>query len=117
MFRRINSSPVLFAQPLKIKNRQWFRSFKNIAKQMGNLLRDRSMLTFRSSLKLPIKSVGKVLDVQDRHTFTPIFLHYGGTRSMESTQLSATVNSGSRSAWACGLDPTRDRFEGIPLPP
>jgi hypothetical protein len=63
MFRRINSSPVLFTQALELEDRQELRAFKNVAKEMGNLLRDRSMLAFRSSLKLPIKTVWKILDV------------------------------------------------------
>jgi hypothetical protein len=36
------------------------------------------MLALCPSLKLPIKSVGKVLDVQDCHILPPEFLHYGG---------------------------------------
>jgi hypothetical protein len=34
---------------------------------MRDLLSDRSVLALRSSLKLLVESVGKILDVQDRH--------------------------------------------------
>jgi len=81
MFRRVNSSPVLFAQTLEIKNRQRFRRFKSIAKKMSNLLSDRSVLALRSSLELPVERVGKVLDVQYCHRVTPKLLHNGGTIS------------------------------------
>jgi hypothetical protein len=63
MFGGLDSPPVLFAQPFEIEDRQRFRAFKSFAKEMGNLLRNRSMLAFRPSLKLPIKNVGKILDV------------------------------------------------------
>jgi len=63
MFRWVNSSPVLFAQPLEIKNRKRFPRFKSIAEKMSNLLSDRSVLALRSSLELPVERVGKVLDV------------------------------------------------------
>src|SRR2546423_1674414 len=64
MFRWVNSSPVLFAQPLESKNRQRFRRFKSIAEKMSNLLSDRSVLALRSSLELPVERIGKVLDVR-----------------------------------------------------
>src|ERR1700739_2873971 len=86
MFRRVNSSPVLFAQPLETKNRQRFRRFKSIAEEMSNLLSDRSVLALRSSLKLPVERVGKVLDVQNCHRVTPKLLHNGGTISEVSRQ-------------------------------
>src|ERR1700675_1680388 len=69
MFRRFNSSPVLFAQTLEIKNRQRFRRFKSITKKMSNLLSDRSVLTLRSSLELSVERVGEVFDVQNCHRF------------------------------------------------
>jgi len=93
MFRWVNSSPVLFAQPLEIKNRQRFRRFKSIAEKMSNFLSDRSMLAFRSSLELPVKRVGKVLDVQNCHRVTPKLLHNGGTISDVSRPLLALKNS------------------------
>src|SRR5215470_1014802 len=77
MFRRVNSSPVFFSQPLEIKDGQRLRRFKSITEEMGDLLRDRSMLTLGPGLKLPVENVGKILDVQDRHVHTPKFLHYG----------------------------------------
>src|ERR1700682_942330 len=92
MFRWVNSSPVLFAQPLKIKNRQKFRRFKSIAEKMSNFLSDRSMLALRSSLELPIKRVGKVIDVQNCHRVTPKHLHSGGTISDVSRPLLAPKN-------------------------
>src|SRR6266700_7208860 len=79
MFRRVNSSPVIFAQPLESKNRQRFRRFKSIAEKMSNLLSDRSVLALRSSLQLPVERIGKVLDVQNCHSVTPKLLHNGGT--------------------------------------
>ena len=79
MFRRVNSSPVLFAQPLEIKNRQRLGRFKGSAEKMSNLLGDRSVLALRSSLELFVKGVGKILDVQDRHRIPPKLLHNGGT--------------------------------------
>src|ERR1700757_1856728 len=79
MFRRVNSSPMLFAQPLETKNRQRFRRFKSIAEKMSNLLSDRSVLAFRSSLELLVERIGKVLDVQNCHSVTPKLLHNGGT--------------------------------------
>src|SRR2546429_9929127 len=90
MFRWVNSSPVLFTQPLEIKNRQRFRHFKSIAEKMSNFLSDRSMLAFRSSLELPVKRVGKVLDVQNCHRVTPKLLHNGGTISDVSRPLLAS---------------------------
>src|ERR1700757_3653922 len=87
MFRRVNSSPMLFAQPLETKNRQRFRGFKSIAEKMSNLLSDRSVLALRSSLKLPVERVGKVLDVQNCHRVTPKLLHNGGTISDVSRPL------------------------------
>ena len=87
MFRRVNSSPVLFAQPLETKNRQRFRRFKSIAEKMSNLLSDRSVLALRSSLKLPVERVGKVLDVHNCHGITPKLLHNGGTISDVSRPL------------------------------
>jgi hypothetical protein len=92
MFRWVNSSPVLFAQPLEIKNRQRFRRFKSIAEKMSNFLSDRSMLALRSSLELPVKRVGKVLDVQNCHRVTPKLLHNGGTISEASRPLLASKN-------------------------
>jgi hypothetical protein len=59
----VNSLPVFFAQALEIEDRQRLRSFEGITKEMGNLLRNRSMLALCPSLKLLIKRVGKVLDV------------------------------------------------------
>src|SRR5258708_39284236 len=79
MFRRVNSSPMLFSQPLETKNRQMFRRFKSIAEKVSNLLSDRSVLALRSSLKFPVERVGKVLDVQNCHGITPKLLHNGGT--------------------------------------
>src|SRR5258708_10019048 len=87
MFRWVNSSPVLFAQPLEIKNRQRFRRFKSIAEKMSNLLSDRSVLALRSSLELPVEGVGKVLDVQYCHRATPKLLHNGGIISEVSRPL------------------------------
>src|ERR1700686_4719124 len=78
MFRCVNSSPVLFAQPLEIKNRQRFRRFKSVAEKMSNLLSDRSVLALRPSLELFVERVGKVLDVQYCHLLTPKLLHNGG---------------------------------------
>src|SRR6267378_933412 len=92
MFRWVNSSPVLFAQPLEIKNRQRFRRFKSIAEKMSNFLSDRSMLAFRSSLELPVQRVGKVLDVENCHRVTPKLLHNGGTISDVSRPLLASKN-------------------------
>src|SRR5258708_2694836 len=92
MSRWVNSSPVLFAQPLEIKNRQRFRRFKSIAEKMSNLLGDRSVLALRSSLELPVKRVGKVLDVQYCHWFTPKLLHSGGTIGDVSRPLLAPKN-------------------------
>src|SRR6266550_2202399 len=79
MFRWVNSTPVLFAQPLESENRQRFRRFKSIAEKMCNLLSDRSVLALRSSLELPVERIGKVLDVQNCHSVTPKLLHNGGT--------------------------------------
>jgi hypothetical protein len=78
VFRRIYSSPVLFAQPFEIEDRQWFPGFENLGEQMGNLLRDRAMLAFGPSLQLAVERVGEVLDVQDGHWIPPLFLHLGG---------------------------------------
>jgi len=61
MLRWVNSSPVLFAQPFEIKNRQRFRRFKSIAEKMSNLLSDRSVLALRPSLELLVQRIGKVL--------------------------------------------------------
>src|ERR1700726_1353136 len=79
MFRWVNSSPVLFAQPLESKNRQRFRRFKSIAEKMSNLLSDRSVLALRSSLELSVERVGKVFYVQNCHSVPPKLLHNGGT--------------------------------------
>src|SRR5580692_56303 len=96
MFRRGNSSPVLFAQPLETKDRQRFRRFKSVAEKMSNLLSDRSMLALRPRLKLPVERVGKVLDVQNCHRVTPKLLHNGGTVSDESRpSLSPRISIGS----------------------
>src|SRR5258707_15731083 len=92
MFRRVNSSPVLFAHPLETKNRQRFRRFKSIAEKVSNLLSDRSMLALRSSLKFPVERVGKVLDVQNCHGITPKLLHNGGTAGDVSRPLLSTKN-------------------------
>src|SRR6266851_8657129 len=92
MFRRVNSSPVLFAQTLEIKNRQRFRHFKSIAEKMSNLLGDRSVLTLRSSLELSVERVGEVFDVQNCHGFTPKLLHSGGTIGDVSRPLLAPKN-------------------------
>jgi hypothetical protein len=54
---------------------------------MSNLLSDRSVLALRSSLKLPVERVGKVLDVQNCHRVTPKLLHNGGTISDVSRPL------------------------------
>jgi hypothetical protein len=78
MFRWVNSSPVLFAQPLEIKDGQGFRRFKSIAEKMSYLLSDRSVLALRSCLELPVERIGKVLDVQNCHRVTPKLLHNGG---------------------------------------
>src|SRR6266446_9560282 len=67
MLRWVNSSPVLFAQPFEIKNRQRFRRFKGIAEKMSNLLSDGSVLALRPSLELLVQRIGKVLDVQYCH--------------------------------------------------
>src|ERR1700688_1291044 len=82
MFRRVNSSPVLFAQTLEIKNRQRFRRFKSITKKMSNLLSDRSVLTLRSSLELSVERVGEVFDVQNCHRIPPKLLHNGGVSAI-----------------------------------
>src|SRR5580693_10267346 len=92
MFRSFNSSPVLFAQTLEIKNRQGFRHLKSITKKMGNLLSDRSVLTLRSSLELPVERVGEVFDVQNCHRIPPKLLHNGGTISDLSRPLLAPKN-------------------------
>src|SRR5271169_2553133 len=104
MFRRVNSSPVLFAQPLEIKNRQRFRRFKGIAKKMSNLLSDRSVLAFRSSLELPVERVGKVFYVQNCHRVTPKLLHNGGITNDVSRPLLASKNFHKIPApeFACG---------------
>jgi hypothetical protein len=70
MFRWVNSSPVLFAQPLEIKNRQRFRRFKSIAEKMRNLLSDRSVLALGPSLEFLLERVGKVLDIQYCHVYS-----------------------------------------------
>src|SRR6266478_9754189 len=98
MFRRVNSSPVLFAQALETKNRQRFRRFKSIAEKVSNLLSDRSVLALRSSLKFPVERVGKVLDVQNCHGITPKLLHNGGTAGDVSRPLlSPRMSIGSSS--------------------
>jgi len=71
MLERVNPGPVLFAQSLEIKDRQRFWCFKGIAEDMGDLLRDRSMLALRPSLKLLIESVGKAFDIEDCHALLP----------------------------------------------
>src|SRR5271169_6296129 len=91
MFRWVNSSPVLFAQSLEIKNRQRFRRFKGIAKKMSNLLSDRSVLVLRASLELPVERVGKVFYVQNCHKVTPK-LHNRGIISDVSRLLLAPKN-------------------------
>ena len=92
MFRWVNSSPVLFAQPLESKNRQRFRRFKSIAEKMSNLLSDRSVLALRSSPELPVERIGKVLDVQNCHSVTPKLHHNGGTVNDVSRLLLAPKN-------------------------
>lgn len=96
MFRWFDSSPVLFAQPPQIKNRQGFRRFKRIAEKMNNLLSDRSVLALRSSLELPVERVGKVLYVQYCHSVTPKLLHNGGTISDVSSPLFAPKKTSQR---------------------
>src|ERR1700730_11347532 len=95
MFRRVNSSPVLFAQTLEIKNRQRFRRLKSITKKMSNLLSDRSVLTLRSSLELPVERVGEIFDVQNCHRVPPKLLHNGGLISDLSRPLLAPKTSAS----------------------
>jgi hypothetical protein len=68
MCRRINLPPVFFTQPLEIKDGQRLRCFKSVAEYMRDLLSDRSVLALRSSLKLLVQSVGKILNVEDRHS-------------------------------------------------
>src|SRR5882762_5985320 len=92
MFRWVNSSPVLFAQSLEIKNRQRFRRFKSMAEKVSNLLSDGSVLALRSSLELSVERVGKVLDVQHCHGFTPKLLHNGGIVRNVSRPLLAPKN-------------------------
>src|SRR5260370_30858685 len=92
MFRWFDSSPVLFAQPLEIKNRQGLRRFKRIAEKMSYLVSDRSVLALRSSLELPVERIGKVLDVQNCHRVTPKLLHNGGTVNDVSRLLVAQKN-------------------------
>src|SRR5260370_31131121 len=92
MFRRVNSSPVLFAQTLEIKNRQRFRHFKSITQKMSNLLSDRSVLTLRSSLELSVERVGEGFDVQNCHRVPPKLLHNGGIISDLSRPLVAPKN-------------------------
>src|ERR1700720_4411531 len=92
MFRWVNSSPVLFAQPLESKNRQRFRRFKSIAEKMSNLLSDRSVLALRSSLELPVERIGKGVYVQNCHSVPPKLLHNGGTVNGLSSLLLAPRN-------------------------
>src|SRR5580704_4826428 len=99
MFRRVNSSPVLFAQPLETKNRQKFRRFKSVAEKMSNLLSDRSVLALRSCLKLPVERVGKVLDVQNcvsrKHKLAQVsgFRESGNrNRDLQNPHLTSTDN-------------------------
>src|SRR5580700_3549030 len=113
MFRWVNSSPVLFAQALEIKNRQRFRRFKSNAEKMSNLLSDRSVLALRSSLELPVERIGKVLDVQNCHRLTPKLLHNGGTISdVSRPSLSPSVPKEPLSRWgsvptSCGAPTTK----------
>src|ERR1700693_1659836 len=92
MFRWVNSSPVLFAQPLESENRKRFRRFKSIAEKMSNLLSDRSVLALRSSLELPVERIGKVFYVQNCHSVPPKLLHNGGTVNDLSRVLLAPRN-------------------------
>src|ERR1700730_19349397 len=92
MFRWVNSSPVIFAQPLESKNRQRFRRFKSIAEQMSNLLSHRSLLALRSSPELPVERIGKVFYVQNCHSVPPKLLHNGGTINGLSRLLLAPRN-------------------------
>jgi hypothetical protein len=56
-----------FAQPFEIEDGQGLRCLQCIAKELGNLLRNRSMLALGPSPKLPVEGVGQVLDIQDCH--------------------------------------------------
>src|SRR5215469_1069909 len=79
MIGGIDSSPVLFAQPLELENRKRFWCLKRVAEEMRNFLCDGTMLTPCPSLKLLVQGVGKIFDVKDRHALPPKLLQYGGT--------------------------------------
>jgi len=68
MFRRVNSSPVLFAQPLRSRIDR-VSAFQSITQKMSNLLSDRSVADASSSLELSVERVGEVFDVQNCHRF------------------------------------------------
>ena len=65
MVRGIDAPPVLLAQAFQIKNGKRCRAFQSLGEQMCNFLRNGPMLSLGTRLELPIKRVGKVLDIQD----------------------------------------------------
>src|ERR1700730_6435343 len=73
---------------------------------MGNLLRDGSMLALCPSPELPVETVGKVFDVEDRHMVPPKLLHYGGTWFGPSSEVMAKHGSLEREPSAIPQSPS-----------
>jgi hypothetical protein len=78
MFRGVHSSPICFAQAFKIEDGQRLPCFERIAEKVRDLLGNGSVKALGPSLKLFVKGVRKVFDIQDGHFVPPKYLHYGG---------------------------------------
>jgi hypothetical protein len=59
----VNAVPEFFAQPLKIKDRQSFRSLSGLSEDMNNLLSDGAMLLVGARLDFSVELVRHILDV------------------------------------------------------
>ena len=69
MFAGVNLTPDFFSETLELQDRQGPGILRRLAKDMNNLLGNRSMFSVCACLNLSVEAVRHFLDIQGGHLF------------------------------------------------
>jgi len=78
MRRRVHAGPHRLPETLQIEDRERLSAAEHLIENVRDLLRHRAMLLLGARLETLVKTVGKVLDVENCHTslrFPPNWRH------------------------------------------
>jgi hypothetical protein len=82
MFVGVNLAPDFFSETLEVQDREGTSILRRLAKDMNNLLGNRSMFSVCARLNFSVQPIRHFLDIQGGHlSVPPKWNHYGGAQS------------------------------------